>query len=219
MPADVTKPLEGVQVVQQDANENIVTKYYAKVATFDEKNRAWNFEGCKVVHYELTGDVKDSAFPAHQVVTGWSETPWRIASALLQPDKLSVPELHQYLTLNADFTDVQLAPFRTYLEYRWALPWACLVVMCFTAPLGVVYQRRSVLKGVGISILLFLLILFSDNLFRALGKGSRVPAFWAAWTTDIVFGIVGLVLLRQRGLNRDRLPWTPRELWSFIIGR
>jgi hypothetical protein len=40
------------------------------------------------------------------------------------------------LHFNADFPATLLAPFRTHLHYRFALPWTCLVVVCIAAPLG-----------------------------------------------------------------------------------
>ena len=80
-----------------------------------------------------------------------------------------------------------------------------MVVVCFASALGVVYNRRSVLAGVATAIILFALMFFFDSFFLALGKGARLPAFWAVWTTKIVFGAVGVLLLRQRALNRDKL--------------
>ncbi len=203
MPSNLSQPLEGVRVEQTTPQG--ITKYYAAVATYDEPTRAWTFRDGRVVHCSPDGNVLDIAFPPVQTITGWSETPWRINSAVLQPDKLSVPELHQYLTLNGDFTDAQLAPFRAYLAQRWANPWTCLVVVLFASALGVVYQRRSVLSGVATAIVLFALIFFFGNLFLALGKGARMPALPSAWAVNVVFGAVGLLLLRQRALNRDRM--------------
>ncbi len=219
MPSHLGKPLEGVQVIQQDRQDNITDKYYASTATYDPDHKTWLLEGTKIVHFTLDGDIASEGYPDKRIISGWSETPWRIASSLLEPDKLSVPELHQYLRLNSDFSQSQLAPFRTYLEYRWALPWTCLVVVFVAAPLGVVYSRRSVIAGVASSIFIFFLILFLGNLFLALGRGDRIEPFWAAWTPNIVFAGVGLVLLRQRGLNRDRLPTTWKEIWLFILGK
>ncbi len=218
MPADLSKPFEGVQVVQQDADGNIVGKSYAATAVYAPAEKTWHFQNAKLVKYTPDGDVVPNSerFPKDEAITGWSETPWRISSSILQADKLSVPALHEYLDLNSDFTRVQLAPFRTYLDYRWALPWSCLVVVCIAAPLGIVYSRRSVVAGVASSIFIFALILFSGNLFLALGRGDRIGAEYAAWTPNVVFTIIGLVLLRMRALNKDRLPLTPRAVWHFV---
>ena len=216
LPTDLRKPLTGVQIVQQDEHDRIIDKLYAKTAVFNPAKRTWTFSDARLAHYTDAGDVATTSYPAEHVLTGWSETPWRIHSALLEADKLSVLELHEYLTLNSDFTSAQLAPFRTYLAYRWANPWTCMVVVCFTAPLSIIYQRRGVLAGVAGSILIFFLILFFGNLFLALGRGDRVPAWSAAWTPNLIFGFVGIVLLRVRALNRDRLPVTPALMWDFL---
>ena len=47
--------------------------------------------------------------------------------------------------LQRDFPEVRLAPYRTQLHYRWALPWVCLLVVFIAAPLGIVYNRRGIL--------------------------------------------------------------------------
>ena len=235
MPADLDAPLEGVQIVQQDAAGHIVEKRYAPRATFHAATRTWTLSALpapagggaggsgggvtRAARFDARGDLTGEEFPPTQTLTGWSETPWRIASATLQADHLSVPELREYLRLNGDFTQTLLAPYRTYFHYRWALPWACLVTVLIASPLGVVYSRRSVFVGVASSIFIFFLILFLDNLFRALGRGDRLPPFWAAWTPELLFAAVGLVLLRVRALNRDRLPLTPALLWDFLTTR
>lgn len=220
MPTDLRQPLVGIEIVQQDAAGHITEKYYAPRATYDPAARAWHLSGgTRLARYNEAGDLIGETFPPETVIEGWSETPWRIASALLQADHLSVPELHEYLRLNADLTHVQLAPFRTYLDYRRALPWGCLVVVFVSAPLGIVYSRRNVFIGVAAAIGIFFLTLFLTNLFLALGRSDRVPSFWAAWTPNLLFFTVGLVLLRMRSLNRDRLPLTPSELRVFLFPR
>lgn len=216
MPSDLSKPFQGVQVVQQDGHGTIQSKCYARSAEYDSSAKAWHFIGTKLVTYTPDGDVTSESFPKDKIITGWSETPWRVSSSILEADKLSVPALREYLHLNSDFTSIQLAPFRTYLDYRWALPWSCLVVVCIAAPLGIVYSRRSVVAGVASSIFIFALILFTGNLFLALGKGERLPAMYAAWTPNVIFTAVGLVLLRMRALNRDRLPVTPNAIWHLL---
>ena len=215
--SDLSKPLEGVQIIQQDTHEDITDKLYASQGAYDTARHTWVFKDVMLVHFTPDGQVEDKKNLSAFEVGDWTETPWRILSAQLQPDKLTVPELNQYLSINSDLNRAQLAPFRTYQRVRWSLPWGCFVVVLFAAPLGIVYQRRSVVAGVATAIFLFLGILFCDNLFRALGGGDRgVSPFWAAWTTNAVFGCVGLVLLRQKALNRDKLPLTPGRVWDYL---
>ena len=90
----------------------------------------------------------------------------------MNPDYLSVPELEDYLEFNKDFPEVRLAPYRTQLHYRWALPWVCLLVVFIAAPLGIVYSRRGILGGVATAIGLFFSLVFFSSLFVALGQGQ-----------------------------------------------
>jgi lipopolysaccharide export system permease protein len=145
-------------------------------------------------------------------IAGWRETPWRIASSVMNPDYLSVPELEDYLAFNRDFPEVRLAPYRTQLHYRWALPWVCLLVVFIAAPLGIVYSRRGIVGGVAAAIGLFFSLVFFSSLFVALGKGNRISPWLATWGPMAVYFLIGLGLLWFRSTNRDlpkiKLPWT-----------
>ncbi len=96
MPTDLRQPLTGVQVVQQDGSGHITDKYYAPQVTYDSAARAWRLSGgARLARYNSAGDLVGETFPPETVIDGWSETPWRIATALRQADHLSIPELHQ----------------------------------------------------------------------------------------------------------------------------
>ena len=136
-------------------------------------------------------------------ISGWRETPWRIASSVMNPDYLSVPELQDYLSFNRDFPEVRLAPYRTQLQYRWALPWVCLLVVFIAAPLGIVYSRRGILGSVATAIALFFSLVFFSSLFVALGKGNRISPVLATWGPLAAYFLIGLGLFWFRSTNRD----------------
>jgi lipopolysaccharide export system permease protein len=194
-----------VHVVQQDANDNIVKAYIATTAYYHPENHAWEFQGVKVVSYDEAGNITDNALHIGSplIITDWSETPFRLGSANVRAEHLSVPELRDYLQFNSDFPATLLAPFATHLEYRIALPWTCAVVALIAGSLGVGYSRRGILSSVAAAILLVFAMNFVMHLFLALGEGARIPSWAAAWTPNIVFGIVGLVLLYYRATNRE----------------
>jgi LPS export ABC transporter permease LptG len=197
--------LQGVVVVQQDEKANIVSKWYARRADYDPRSGDWGLIAGMKVEFDTEGnELRREDFSENmRRVTDWSETPWRISSSNFEAQNLSVPELRQYLTQNHDFPEFNLAPYRTFLQYRHALPWTCLVVVLIAAPLGIVYNRRGVLAGVASSIFIFFGMIFSTNLFLALGKGMRVSAAVAAWTPNAVIALIGLFLLYLRSTNRD----------------
>jgi lipopolysaccharide export LptBFGC system permease protein LptF len=198
--------LEGVQILQQDEQGNIRRKWYAARAVHDPATKRWTLQRGLIVEVSTEGEVlKIDNFQeqGQRQIEDWAETPWRIASSRLDPLQLTTPELEEYLRHNADFTELQLAPFRTTLQDRWALPWSCLVVVFLAAPLGIVYSRRGILQNVGAAILLFFLLLTSRSLFLALGRANRMPPLAAAWVPLAVLFLIGLFLLWLRSANRD----------------
>jgi len=193
-----------VQVLQQDANDNIVTNYVAARAVYRAETKTWELENARVVHYDQSGNIVDEEIYPSLKIEHWSETPFRLGSANERAEFLSLPELREYLRFNADFPATLLAPFRTHLQYRLALPWTCFVVVCIAAPLGIGYSRRGVLSSVAAAVFLVFSMNFLVHLFLALGEGYRVPAWIAAWTPNILFMAIGLYLLYLRASNRER---------------
>jgi lipopolysaccharide export system permease protein len=192
-----------VHVVQQDANGNVATNYIATRAVYHPETKAWELEGAKVVHYDEPGNITDIVDSESLMITDWSETPYRLSSANFRAEYLSVPELQDYLRFNSDFPPTLLAPFDTQLKYRLALPWACLVVTLIAAPLGIGYSRRGILSSVAAAIILVFAMNFVMHLFLALGEGARISSWAAAWTPNVIFGVLGLLLLYFRATNRE----------------
>ena len=194
---------DNVEVLQQDAADQITTAFLAERAEFQPGENTWTLSQAKVVHYDDAGNITSEQIEPTLVVRHWSETPYRLRSANMRAELMSLPELRDYLTFNADFPEALLAPFRTHYHYRIALPWTCLVVALIAAPLGVGFSRRGVLTSVATAILLIFALNFSTHLFLALGEGARIPAWIAGWAPIIVFGTIGLYLLQLRSSNRD----------------
>ena len=194
-----------VQVLQQDANDNIVTSYLAGRAVYHAESKSWELSNAKVVHYDVNGNIVQEQFYPALKIDNWSETPFRLGSANVRAEYLSVPELREYLHFNADFPRTLLAPFRTHFQYRLALPWTCFVVVCIAAPLGIGYSRRGVLASVASAVILVFSMNFLTHLFLALGEGDRISPLTAAWTPNVIFSVIGLYLLYLRATNREAL--------------
>jgi len=192
-----------VQVLQQDASDNIVENYLAAHATYHPEDKTWELENAKVVKYDATGNIAEEQVLPTLKIEHWSETPFRLGSANERAEYLSLPELSEYLRFNSDFPGTLLAPFRTHLQYRVALPWTCLVVVCIAAPLGIGYSRRGVLASVASAVMLVFSMNFLTHLFLALGEGDRISPVIAAWTPNLIFAVIGLYLLYLRATNRE----------------
>ena len=195
--------LQDMQIIQQNEQGDILKQWYAKAASYDPELKQWKLLGARYVEMDPAGDIVKSEFHKAILIDGWTETPWRIQSSVMNADFLSVQELRDYLHYNSDFPENRLAHFRTQLEYRWALPCFCFVVIFLAAPMGIVYSRRGILGGVAIAIGLFFAMFCMSYLFVAFGKGGRLSPFVAAWVPVLTFFGIGLLLLWYRSTNRD----------------
>src|SRR5207248_178210 len=154
---------DNVEVLQQDSSDHITMAFLAARAEFQPGENAWTLSQAKVVHYDPAGNITSEQIEPSLVVRHWSETPYRLRSANMRAEFMSLPELRDYLSFNADFPQTLLAAFRTHYHYRIALPWTCLVVALIAAPLGVGFSRRGVLTSVAAAILLIFALNFSTQ--------------------------------------------------------
>ena len=115
-----------------------------------------------------------------------------------KPDQLMTSELRRYVrAMQRSGRKTRLAEYRVAYHYRYAFPLTCLLVVWLGIPLGMRVSRRGPMLGVGVALLLVVAYYFMSSITIALGKGERVPPVLAAWLTNVVFGVVGGVLLTR----------------------
>lgn len=195
--------LSWVQIIQEDPEGNLLRNYYAEKASYDHETHTWRLENGKVVDFTPEGDVQNLRYFELLKLRNFSETPWRISSSVLDANLLSVPELREYLANNAHFSPARLAPYRTQLAYRWALPWGTFIAILIAGPLGIVHSRRGLMGSITMAIGLFFLMVFSSSIFLALGKGHRLDPDVAAWAPVAIFGGIGILMIWMRTTNRE----------------
>ena len=80
---------------------------------------------------------------------------------------------------------------------RFSFPAACLVLMLVGVPLGVNSRRGGKSSGFVFTVALVFVYYFLSSTGIALGRQNKVPAFAAVWSANILFAVVGTVLLWQ----------------------
>lgn len=200
--------LHGVQIREVNEQGQPSRTIIAPTAGWTPQT-GWRFYNGKELVYQ-NGVVTDfRLFPEdknHQrvlQVPEIDETPWSIVSYALQADFMSVPEIISYLRAHPKASDDKLASFRTHFWHRFALPWQALSLVLVAAPLGVAYSRRGSVGGIAVSVFIFFIYMFANNLFLNLGKGGHLPPWLTVWMPHLLFGSLGLVLFHFRSQNRD----------------
>lgn len=200
--------MRGVQMREDGADGRLARTVMAGSATWTPRSGWRFFDGTEVLYKEGSPQGtppfppnKDgqSVLEAPQI----EETPWSLVSYALKADFMGVPELLSYLKAHPKAAEEKLAPFRTHLWHRFALPWQALAVVMFAVPLGVAYSRRGAVGGIAGSIFVFFVFMFMNNLFLNLGKGGHLPGWLTVWMPHLLFGSLGLILFHYRSNNRD----------------
>lgn len=189
---------QNVHVLQENAQEQIITSFLAARAVYRPQTNVWDLETAKIVWYDPAGNIEREEIHPSVQITNWSETPFRLSSAHMNAESLGVRELVDYLQLNSDFPSPLLAPFKTHLYNRLAVPLTCIVVVLIAAPLGIGFSRRSVIRSVASAIVLVFSMNALAYFFLALGEGDRIAPELAAWTPIALFSVIGLFLMYSR---------------------
>ncbi len=194
--------MNSIVIWQFDENRRLLISHRATSAKWFFGSQIWKLSNGKTYTYGEDGVPIIQSWDGLEI-PGWRETPWKVVSNSLNPEFLGIPGLTTYLRTNADYGSRRLAPFLTNWWYRWAEPLSCIVMVLVSAPLGIVYSRRGVLGGVAASIAIFASMYFMRGTLIALGQSGYLPPFVAAWGTNLVFAILGALLLFYRSRNRE----------------
>jgi lipopolysaccharide export system permease protein len=76
-----------------------------------------------------------------------------------------------------------------------AIPFTCIIIALFGAPLATSTQRGGAAYGIGISLAVTVIFLMLVQLTKAIGGKGLLPPDIAAWVPSMIFGVLGLILL------------------------
>jgi lipopolysaccharide export system permease protein len=95
------------------------------------------------------------------------------------------------------------------LEYhsRLALPFACYVFTLLAMPLGIQNRRSGKAAGFSLSIGVLLLYYIVLSALRTLGDKQLLSPFWACWSPNLIFLVLGIYLFRKAAAE-ESLPLT-----------
>ncbi|CAN5124575.1 LptF/LptG family permease [soil metagenome] len=124
------------------------------------------------------------------------EKPKDLMARPRSPSEMRYGELSRFITsLERSGGDANL--LRVERGLKIAIPITCLVIALFGAPLATSTQRGGTAYGIGISLAITVTFLMLIQLTKAVGKGGLVSPDAAAWMPNILFVVIGLVLLAR----------------------
>ncbi|HXV87221.1 MAG TPA: LptF/LptG family permease [Gemmatimonadales bacterium] len=115
------------------------------------------------------------------------ETPAALLAEPKDPEEMRYGELRRYIGwLERSGADVR--KLRVDLALKLAIPFTCIVIAAFGAPLAITNPRAGGAFGVGVSLGTTVVFLTLVQLSKAVGAGGVLPSTLAAWIPNLIFG-------------------------------
>jgi lipopolysaccharide export system permease protein len=124
------------------------------------------------------------------------ERPVDLLAEPKSPDEMRYGELRRYIEAltrsgsNAKKLQVELA-------LKIAIPFICLLIALFGAPLAISTPKSGAAWGVAASLATTFIVLLMFQLAKAVGSGGVLPPLLAAWTPNILVAVAAVYLLRK----------------------
>jgi len=124
------------------------------------------------------------------------ERPEDFAKESRRPSEMSYGELRSYVEkLRASGSRV--SNYLVDLHLKLAFPLVNLIVVLIGAAVATRLRMRSAALGFGLSVTIAFIYYAFMRAGQALGHNGALPPYLAAWLGDLVFGVVGLVMMAQ----------------------
>ncbi len=167
----------------------------APQATYDDTTGRWTL-AAGALRY-LLGPARELAFGFDSLRTRvLKERPADLLAEPKAPEEMRYAELGRYVdALARSGTDAKKLAVERGLKI--AVPFTCVVIALFGAPLAITSPRSGFAFGIGLSLATAFVFLLMVQLSKAVGAGGVLPPTFAAWLPNLVFGGAAVWLLRK----------------------
>ncbi|HEY1901525.1 MAG TPA: LPS export ABC transporter permease LptG [Terracidiphilus sp.] len=171
----------------------LTRRIFAAKAVWEPESDSWSFEDGW--QEDIEGD-HSSGFREF-TATSFSEIhedPGYFNKESLQAQEMNFGQLDRYIEdlRQSGFDTMKL---RVALWHKLAYPLVAVVMAVLAIPFALSMGRRGSLTGIAVAIGVALAYFVVESLFGALGNVNYLPAALAAWSSDMLFGLVGGYLL------------------------
>jgi lipopolysaccharide export system permease protein len=192
-----TQSLMNVTVLRYDAKARLDEMIVSGQARYEAAN--WTFQNATTYQFGPSGDLTGTLqSPTLSVDIG--ERPNQVAKRNVSqqdPENLSRAEITEALATGA-LSDAQRRSFKATYEAKLARPFSSFVFVLFAAPLGIRRVRGGGTPiGFGLAVVIVFVYYVITTLFLSIGNAAEWLAGIAAWTPIVIFGAIGIWLLRR----------------------
>ena len=153
----------------------------------------WKLENGTIYNYDEDGKITyEMSFTNMDIIV--KEDLAKFFKNQRTPQEMSSKELRQQIDILQQ-AGADTKNFEVDLYLKYSIPFSGLIFVLLGVPLGLRVKRGSKATGVIISIVLVFLYYIFLSTARSLGRGGVLIPILAAWSPNMVFGLLGVFIM------------------------
>jgi lipopolysaccharide export system permease protein len=184
--------MSDILMLEFDANTRLKARLDARAAKYE--NGEWVFfSGYQRVFDDTGAEISDQPFERLSIPI--PEKPADFLKAQKEPEELNLLELAAYIRqLKRNGSDYHKELVTFYLKF--ASPFGCVIMAVLGVPWGWSMRKYTgIIANVGFCLLIAFAYIGGMQIGQHLGESGLVPPFISVWIGNVVFAIVGPILL------------------------
>jgi LPS export ABC transporter permease LptG len=153
----------------------------------------WKLENGTIHNYDKEGKISyDMNFSAINIIV--KEDLQKFFINQREPIEINSKELKQQISI-LQRVGADTKRLEVILHMKYSVPFSGLIFILLGVPLGLRVKRGSKATGIIISIVLVFVYYVFVSTARAFGNGGVLATALAAWLPNIIFAILGIILI------------------------
>jgi len=167
----------------------------ADSARWESRAQRWRLYAGVSVLSDSAGDTRSFRFVSlrHRALT---ETPSQLMDEGKRAEEMTMREFREYLD-ELSRSGKPPGALAVDLPLKYAIPFACIVIALFGAPLAITTPRAGAALGLAFALGTMLVYLTGTQIMKALGGKEIIAPDLAAWSMNGVFLVLAIVLLAR----------------------
>jgi len=187
------RKLTEIIILEHDAYNNLLRKVIAKAGRWQQGK--WVFSNCTVYNLDKDGELIGKPDTHEQKIMEFKETPKDFYRGQFQAELMNYSQLSEYVKKFYRVDKRIARRLAVDLYYKTSFPFISFIVVLLGVGFGLSSRKGGALWGIGASISISFIYYGVMAICLALGKGGWLAPVLAAWGPNILFSIVGIVLL------------------------
>ena len=181
-----TNTAEGIIILEQDENQNLIRKIVANKAVYEDG--LWRFYQSITYNFDANGQIIDEPQYLEEEIMTIPETPKDFLAQRQRPEYMTIDQLENYIwKMSRSGATTVIRNLKIDLYQKFTTPFTSLIIILLGIPFSLMMQKRATgLSSIGISIIVGFLYYILDAICVAIGRGGVLPPFVAASLVHVI---------------------------------